>query len=216
MKIGFSRAIVLAAVLSVSLAACAQNGSGLSTVPGERAAQFRGFVPNPGPTSPPGSGDCAGVANQTKLDLGTVQLSAAGVLSQPTVSYTVDALSCGSTLATYHFVYTFTPDVILGPACQPTTLNGPTFSLAPRATRGESINFPASMCPISNVWRITVTMYTDDPASQQFFVTSQPGNPTGVISQWPMSSASGAFYTMVVTTPLIPTPIIPVVPVTPA
>jgi len=199
MKLGFCRVIALAAVLSASLAACAQNGSGAPAVPGVREAQLRpGIRPNPGPTSPPGTGDCAGVANQVKLDLGTVQLNA-GALSQATVSYTVDAGSCGATLATYHFVYTFTPDVILGPACQPTTFNGPTFSIEPRATRGESINFPASKCPISNVWRITVAMYTDDPASQQFIDTSVPGSLTGVLTQLPMATTSGAFYTMVVT-----------------
>jgi hypothetical protein len=217
MKIRLSRSLAVAAALSLTLVACGQNGSGSSpVVPSERAPQFRGFVPNPGPTSPPGSGDCAHVALPANFFLGTVR-RANLVNSQPTISFNWAAVSCGSTDALYHPVYTIVPDRPFGSAgapCETTSITGPQFPLAPRANRGINLQVPTAQCEISENWTITVQLFTDDPASQQFVNTSVPGSLTGVTTQIPMSTETGAFYTMDVT-PFVPNPGPPIIPVLP-
>jgi hypothetical protein len=209
MKSRLSRVLVPALSLMSILAACAGQSQSFPPDSHGRAAQARGIqIPPPAPSPPPGTGDCATMTNPANAGLATVQVNANGFPSQPTVSYTVQVISCASTDGNYFMTYTQTPTE---PACAfaTQTLTGPTFPLNSGGSKGVNFQLPVAGCATSSIWNITVQLYPAYADSAQFV-----NNSDGTRTQIPMRTMTGASYTEVVA-PRAPLAIASTAPATP-
>jgi hypothetical protein len=144
------------------LASCASPGS-TATTPGQRETQGRpngntGGGPAP-PEQPPGAARSVLVTAPNAF-LGLATISAAGQLSRPTVTNTVQVTENTAGQAIFTIQYTVTSGNPYDGCAQSSTIVDPSgvVTMALNSSRGFSVNVPVPNCPGTTLYTVTTNV----------------------------------------------------------